>query len=201
MDGPRETTIRGMTSALQRIARAVSALERLPVQDQALSPAQAETLRFAALTRPDMATVGQLARVLGVRHPTAVGIVQPLIDRGLVHRAPHPFDRRSHCLGLTGAGREAFASLDSRERALRDSLAVLSPDELHSAEAGLASVVRGLESAGLIVVSAPCAGCVHFRPGDGTSGEKPHRCDLIHRDLGDAESEMLCPEHAPASSR
>ena len=176
-------------------------MERGDAGGEPLSPAQAETLRFVAFTRPDMATVGQLARILGVRHPTAVGIVQPLIDRGLLQKAPHPFDGRSHCIGLTPVGREALAGLDVREAALRDSLATLSPEEMRDAEAGLASVVRALAVAGVIVVSAPCAGCVHFRRGDGTSGEKPHRCDLIHRDLGEAESAMLCPEHAPASSR
>jgi hypothetical protein len=55
-----------------------------------------------------------------------------------------------------------------------------------------------MQRAGQVVVSAPCAGCVHFRPDREPGSERPHYCALIARSLSDAESRMHCPEHTPA---
>ncbi len=59
----------------------------------------------------------------------------------------------------------------------------------------MAALVDAAQRAGLVVVSAPCAGCVHFRPDAFPGSDRPHRCALIDRALSDAESKMDCPEH------
>ncbi len=191
--------IEGIVASLLRVSRAVDGALRERAGAFGLTPAQAETLRFAARIRPDMATVGQLARILGVRHATAVGIVEPLVERGLIGRRPHPYDGRRRVLVLTPAGRRLLARLERVAAELRRELAGLDPVSLERLEAGLAVLVETLRRAGLLVVAAPCAGCVHFRPDAAPGTAAPHRCALIERSLSEAESRMLCPEHTPAA--
>jgi hypothetical protein len=147
-----------------------------------------------------MATVGNLARVLGVRSATAVGIVQPLVARGLIARVPHPFDSRQQILEPTADGQEAVRALDSAAHRLSAALETLDDTELARLEFGLGALARSLQQTGALVVSAPCAGCVHFEPDAAPGQAAPHRCRLIRRYLTEAASRMECPEHQPAVS-
>ncbi|GIU98444.1 MAG: hypothetical protein KatS3mg014_0060 [Actinomycetota bacterium] len=191
--------IEGILASLLRLSRAVDGVVREGASSFGLTPAQAETLRFAARIRPDMATVGQLARVLGVRHATAVGIVEPLVERGLLERRAHPYDGRRRVLALTPAGRRLLARVERAAAALRPELEALDAGALERLELGLGALVEALRRAGALVVAAPCAGCVHFRPNAAPGTRAPHRCALIERYLSEAESRMLCPEHTPAA--
>lgn len=169
---------------------------RWNLQGLGLTPAQAESLRFVATTRPDMATVGWLARSLGVRHATAVGILEPLVERGLIERHPHPWDGRQTMLALTPAGAELVEQLRSAEESLLEVLATRTEEERRCIDLGLQALVRAMVDAGLIVVAAPCAGCAHFRPD--AHGPGRHHCVLIDRELEDEQSRLNCPEHEPA---
>ncbi len=189
----------GIVAALLRLSRLVAGELRSASGELGLTPAQAEALRFAARTRPDMATPGQLARVLGVRSPTAIGIVAPLIERGLLVRQPHPFDGRRSVLALTDAGRDVYARLEGLTAELEATLAALEPAALERLEAGLAELVGVFVRSGRLVVAAPCAGCVHFRPDAAPGSARPHRCALLQRDLTVAEAAMDCPEHTAAA--
>lgn len=190
----------GIVTALLRLARLVDGELRAAVSAIGLTPAQAETLRFAARTRPDMATPGQLARILGVRPPTAVGIVAPLIERGLILRLPHPDDGRRTILRLSPDGERLYERLAALTSELDATLAALPPASLDRIEGGMAELVAALVRSGRLVVAAPCAGCVHFRPNVAPGSERPHRCTLIRRDLSPAEAAMECPEHKAAAS-
>ena len=185
----------GIVSALLRLGRAIDGLLRDGAGPLRLTPAQAEALRFAGRIRPDMATVGQLARVLGVRHATAVGILGPLIDRGLIERRPHPFDGRQRVLALTPEGARLLGRLTSLTVSLETTLDELEPRTLAQLELGLGALVAGLQRSGALVVAAPCAGCVHFQPDADPGSPRPHRCALLQRFLADAEARMDCPEH------
>jgi DNA-binding MarR family transcriptional regulator len=177
----------------------VQASLRAGAGELGLTPAQAEALRFAGTVRPDMASVGQLARLLGVRHATAVGIIQPLVERDLIERHPHPYDGRRRVLALTRSGRALLARLERVAADLRGELERLDPGSLQRLELGLGALVAGLRRSGALVVAAPCAGCVHFRPGAAPGTPEPHRCALLDRYLSEAASRMLCPEHTPAA--
>lgn len=190
----------GITSALLRLSRLIAGELRTAAGELGLTPAQAEVLRFAARTRPDMATPGHLARLLGVRGPTAVGIVGPLIERGLVVRRRHPFDGRRSILQLTPAGRERYARLERLTEELDDLLRGLDPGAFDRVEAGLAELVGAFVRSGRLVVAAPCAGCVHFRPNVAPGTPRPHRCELIRRNLTEEETAFDCPEHTRAAS-
>lgn len=202
MDGKvpeRERIVDGVLTALLRLSRALESSLREGASGLGLTPAQAEAVRFAGRVRPDMATVGQLARVLGVRHATAVGILEPLVERGLIERRPHPYDGRRRVLALTRPGRALLARLEGVTASLRESLEGLDRATLERLGLGLGALVTGLQRAGALVVAAPCAGCVHFRPNAAPGTPSPHRCALIERYLSEAESRMLCPEHTPAA--
>ncbi|MBS4729447.1 MarR family transcriptional regulator [Mycobacterium sp. SM1] len=188
----------GVVAALLRLSRLVAGELRSATGELGLTPAQAEALRFAARIRPDMATPGQLARVLGVRSPTAIGIVAPLVERGLLVRRTHPYDRRRSILALTAAGRDLYDRLERLTADLEAALADLEPAALEQIEAGLGALVGVFVRDGRLVVAAPCAGCIHYRPNAAPGSPLPHRCALLRRNLSASEAAMDCPEHVAA---
>ncbi len=62
-------------------------------------------------------TVGDLAGRLGIRHHSAVGLVDRLVDSGYLVRRSDAKDRRRAILSLTAAGEKALAALSSAHRA------------------------------------------------------------------------------------
>ncbi|MDR5709690.1 MAG: MarR family transcriptional regulator [Armatimonadota bacterium] len=77
------------------------------------------------------ASLADLAEHLGVTPPTASALVERLVQRGLVHRAADPRERRRVVLGLTPAGarllERAWRATQAR---LRQKLASLPPTRL-----------------------------------------------------------------------
>lgn len=69
--------------------------------------------RFRALRRIAVTAMSQreLADRLGVDAPAASGIVDDLVDRGLVTREPHPTDRRCRLVTITDAGAKIVAEV------------------------------------------------------------------------------------------
>jgi DNA-binding MarR family transcriptional regulator len=61
-------------------------------------------------------TINDLARQLLIRHNSAVGLVDRLVQEGLVTRAPSSADRRKVELVLTPRGREVLAKLAAVHR-------------------------------------------------------------------------------------
>ena len=82
-------------------------------------------------------TVGEFAERLGVRHHSAVGLVDRLAARGLVQRQADRADRRQVRLGLT-----------RRAEALLARLSVAHRDELRRLSPLLRAVLRRLSAAG-----------------------------------------------------
>lgn len=62
-------------------------------------------------------TVGDLAGRLGIRHHSAVGLVDRLVESGYLVRRSDAKDRRRAILALTAAGEKALAGLSSAHRA------------------------------------------------------------------------------------
>lgn len=106
------------------IADAMSAFSRMRFQHQRLLDTLGERLGITSsdiralffFTANEGATPKDAAEFLGV----TTGAMTSLIDRneraGLVHRAPHPHDRRSVLLELTPAGRDAVGLWASQYR-------------------------------------------------------------------------------------
>jgi len=55
----------------------------------------------------------ELGERLGVSAPTASGVIERLVDKGLVRRAADPEDRRIRRVTLTEAGQEQVLAMDS----------------------------------------------------------------------------------------
>jgi DNA-binding MarR family transcriptional regulator len=62
--------------------------------------------------------VGEIARNLGVRVPTATEQIIKLERAGLARREPDPHDSRAVRVTLTGAGRAAVESANERRNAV-----------------------------------------------------------------------------------
>lgn len=78
-------------------------------------------------------TIDQLRQVLGIRHSTAVRLIDGLVADGYVARTHHTADRRSVALTLTPAGRRAARRvLLARREAVHGALEGLSEQEQRS---------------------------------------------------------------------
>ena len=75
-----------------------------PQQHQAL-------LSVRGLAGRGPVTIGALAEHLQVRHHSAVGLVDRLVERGMVRRYRDPSDLRRALISLTGAGESVLAEL------------------------------------------------------------------------------------------
>jgi len=84
--------------------------------------------------------VGQIASRLGVSLPTASGLVERLVSKGLVERCTCPRDRRAVECSLTPRGREVVErSTALRRSRIEEVLRRLCPEDLEG-------VVRALEA-------------------------------------------------------
>ena len=110
---------RGMRQFLEFSAQAA--------QDAGLTPAQHQALlAIKGMTGP--VTVGTLAAWLGIRHHSAVGLVDRLAKAKLVTRIPDPQDRRRMRLKLTPGADAKLAALSQVHRAeVRRLSAALAP--------------------------------------------------------------------------
>jgi DNA-binding MarR family transcriptional regulator len=125
---------------LQRILDCTSTLFRSlhSGQDQAwlsveLTMPQLKALMF--VTEKDAATHGQIARTLGVTLSTITGIVDRLVDHGLVVRREDPDDRRITRVRPTPEGaRLVNMLLRYRNDRMTAVLSQLSPDQLATVE-------------------------------------------------------------------
>ncbi len=61
-------------------------------------------------------TVGDLAERLGIRHHSAVGLVDRLVSRGYLVRREDTCDRRRALLSLTASAEQALAGLSAAHR-------------------------------------------------------------------------------------
>ncbi len=99
---------RGMRQFLEFSAEAAGSAGLTPTQHQAL-------LAIKGMTGP--VTVGTLADWLGIRHHSAVGLVDRLAKGKLVTRIADPGDRRRMCLMLTPRADAKLAALSRVHRA------------------------------------------------------------------------------------
>lgn len=63
---------------------------------------------------PEAISIGELAESLLIKHHSAVGLIDRLLDRGLVRRRPSQEDRRRVLLELEPEGAEALEAISVR---------------------------------------------------------------------------------------
>jgi len=89
--------------------------------------------------------MSELVARLRVTLPTVSGVVDRLVERGLIARRTNPSDRRRVFVGITPAGvqlLDRFRDLNARQ--LRDLLAVLDDADLEQVRGFLAVLERGI---------------------------------------------------------
>ncbi len=92
------------------------------------------------------ASMGQLAASLGVTLPTVTGIIDRLVEHGLVLREEHPHDRRLVVSRLTPRGSATAERLHQAGRTrLASVLDSLSVDELQQVVTGLQVLCRAVQ--------------------------------------------------------
>jgi DNA-binding MarR family transcriptional regulator len=132
--------------SLRRITRAIDLHSKQLMAHCGLTGPQLVCLR--TIGRESALTLSGLARAVSLSQATVTGIVDRLVDRGLVRRRRVPTDRRSVSISVTDAGRELIASAPSplQER-FSSRLAALSEADRMSLSAALERVVQMMDGA------------------------------------------------------
>jgi len=114
-----------------------------PAGLRALTLGQVRALHF--VTDHSGCTMGELAEGLGVSLAASTGLVDRLIQQGLVARAADPTDRRRVRLQLTDGGRHAHVAAKRRaRRRMAAALATLSAAEQRQITSALVRLRQAL---------------------------------------------------------
>jgi DNA-binding MarR family transcriptional regulator len=124
-----ERTFRALLRALGTLRQIMHPL----FQQHDVTPAQWAVLRLlsraAKKSRPPL-TVTDLGKLLLVRPPSVTGVVDGLVERGLVSRRPCEVDGRVREMALTTKGRKLYAALAcEHEKRVRQIMKPLSAQE------------------------------------------------------------------------
>lgn len=124
--------------------RAVSSWAE-PLMSTPLTMQQLKVLTLIAADG-DRATGHDLAEALGVSVATMSGLVDRLVEHGMVRRSDDPADRRVRRLGVTELGRDSLRSLLSSSNTMPPAvLDRLPDDDLRALVQGLRALDRVLE--------------------------------------------------------
>jgi DNA-binding MarR family transcriptional regulator len=111
--------------------------------DGELSAAQLSTLKMLL---HNGVRVGEIARNLGVKVPSATEQIIKLEKAGLAHREPDPDDSRAVRVVLTGEGRAAVDSANERRNAVMAKILVTLSDIEREALAAALPVIEKINS-------------------------------------------------------
>ena len=135
----------GLPDAVIHLLRALEEDRRRIAADHGLSTSELRSLFRVA--ESGSLTPRQLAADLSVTNGAVTGISTRLVEAGLLHRVPHPDDRRSLCLELTAEGHRAVAVIHSDFTAMLGKATLdLTAQELDAATRALhrvTSAIRG----------------------------------------------------------
>ena len=132
---PMPTALQALAQDFREALRHSVYLVRRLDADGELSAAQLSTLKMLL---HDGVRVGEIARNLGVKVPSATEQIIKLEKSGLVRRDPDPHDSRAVRVVLTTEGRAAVDSANERRNAvMADILVTLSDSERQALAAAL----------------------------------------------------------------
>ncbi|MCW5950782.1 MAG: MarR family transcriptional regulator [Propionibacteriaceae bacterium] len=108
-----------------------------------------QQLRVLGLVAHEPGLTGQeLGARLGVSAPTASGLIDRLVEKGVLERTADATDRRVRRLHLTPEGRRVLSGLDdSMGRLFEAVVPPISADDLRTIKAGSEAMLRAVESA------------------------------------------------------
>ena len=101
-----------MLAALRHALRRFQVFSRDAARAAGLAPQQHQALlAIKGFPGRDFVSVGELADRLQLRHHSAVGLVNRLVQRQLVRRTPSATDRRRQEVSLTASGEKLLGKL------------------------------------------------------------------------------------------
>ncbi len=116
-----------------------------PWIDLGLTIAQLKSLFFIA--DREKTNFKKLAEALNVTPPNVTGIIDRLVDQGLVSRTENPEDRRVMLLQATEKGHELLNTLlASRAVRMTQILSYMSPEELSSLAQGMTALIKAAKT-------------------------------------------------------
>lgn len=132
-----------LADAVQQLSRRLRHGARHRLAPLGLTPGQSRAL--SALHRAGRPLrMAELAEALRVVPRSATGVVDGLVEAGLVDRGPDPANRRSVLVDLTDAGRGTLGALaEARRQTAEELFGALDPDDQRRLLALLTRLDRG----------------------------------------------------------
>jgi len=141
VDNNRVKLIKDTIHLLTEVRRVFDPHSRAVWMDLDLTIGQLKSLFFIA--HEGSTSLGKLAAALGVTPPNVTGIVERLVEQGLVNREENPENRRMLLLHLTAEGKKLMFELrESGSGQLTKMLNQFSDEDLKALAQGLAAIVR-----------------------------------------------------------
>jgi DNA-binding MarR family transcriptional regulator len=173
-------------------------------KQEKLSPIQIQFLIFLEGRAQELRTVSQLAREFNLTKATVSDAIKTLVAKGLVEKRTSAQDGRIATLQLTGGGRRAAARLRGWSDPVKARLRACPAGVKEDAALFLMDLIRSLQESGVIKVARMCLGCANFRRNAAPGSDRPHRCALTGRSVGNADLKTDCrsyeePGPAPSS--
>lgn len=189
-----------LAASLSRLGTAISRALEAGSRQSGLTGTQISALYFARFSRPEFATVGNLARVLGVSHVTIVRSIGPLIEKGYLDRKIG-VDRRTTRLVITEFGAEAVeVAFRRRHRVLLDLTSAIPADDADRFAERLIGFAQDLGARVGMRDFGSCARCSFFDDSadQGPAGDSPSpRCSQFDLPMEPEDMILGCPHFAP----
>ena len=115
--GTEATSGEELTEQAARLRLAVNRMARRLRQEAPTDLGPASIAALATLERSGLLTPSELARIEGIRRPTATRILSRLTESGLVSRTADPADGRSAIVEIAPEGRKVLKRLRRRKTA------------------------------------------------------------------------------------
>lgn len=106
-----------------------------------LTAAQVDVIRFLSEREGERTTLRDLEEYLGVSHPTVVGLVKRLVEKGIVHSKQDPRDGRAKNLSLTPKAREKKIGIPTFEK-VKEAEELLTKDFTQEEQRELVQLLR-----------------------------------------------------------
>lgn len=165
-------------------------------RNKGISPLQ--TLILEHSVRTQEASIGQLARILGVKAPTVSDAVSSLVSKGLVRRCQEKGSRRI-LVKPTATGKRLLQDSVPWEKIFQKALSDCSAEEKQVLLHLLLRLIAELVCQGIIAQARICPTCRYFVPFAHQDPETPHHCALVDLPLSDKHLRADCPDHEVSS--
>lgn len=184
------STAKNLTVTLERLSRVL--------QNESfaggLKPVQWEVLRYLALCNRFSRNPSAVTAFLGLTKGTVSQSLIALERKGLVSKQSSAADRRNIQLALTSKGQNLLD--DDPLSTMLQGTQKLGSDNQELIAQGLQTLLHSILQKRGQKMFGQCKTCTFF---DKDKRDGHHRCRLLDVPLSDADSQMICVEHQPAT--